>query len=57
MLHTDLAQKYSIRLQEIFMSKLCSHKENYFLGVEGTCRKKEVKGYGAYYGRYQTSGE
>jgi hypothetical protein len=28
--HADLAQKYSIGLQEIFLSSLCSQEENYF---------------------------
>ena len=28
--HEDLAQKYSIGLQEIFVSRLCSQEENYF---------------------------
>jgi hypothetical protein len=28
--HTDLAQKYSVGLQEIFVSRLCSQEENYF---------------------------
>ena len=28
--HTDLAQKYSVGLQEIFFSRLCSQEENYF---------------------------
>jgi hypothetical protein len=29
--HADLAQKYSIGLQEIFVSRLCSQEENSFL--------------------------
>jgi hypothetical protein len=28
--HADLAQKYSVGLQEIFVSRLCSQEENYF---------------------------
>jgi hypothetical protein len=28
--HADLAQKYSVGLQEIFVSSLCSQEENYF---------------------------
>jgi hypothetical protein len=28
--HADLAQKYSVGLQEIFVSRLCSHEENSF---------------------------
>jgi hypothetical protein len=28
--HADLAQKYSVGLQEIFVSSLCSQKENSF---------------------------
>jgi hypothetical protein len=28
--HADLAQKYSVGLQEIFVSRLCSQGENYF---------------------------
>jgi hypothetical protein len=28
--HLDLAQKYSVGLQEIFVSRLCSQEENYF---------------------------
>jgi hypothetical protein len=28
--HTDPAQKYSVGLQEIFVSRLCSQDENYF---------------------------
>jgi hypothetical protein len=39
--HTDLAQKYSVGLQEIFVSRLCSQEENSFfvLGV------RDVKGF------------
>ena len=29
-IHADLAQKYSVGLQEIFVSRLCSQEENYF---------------------------
>jgi hypothetical protein len=29
--HTDLAQKYSVGLQEIFVSRLCSQEENYYI--------------------------
>jgi hypothetical protein len=29
--HADLAQKCSVGLQEIFVSRLCSQEENYFL--------------------------
>jgi hypothetical protein len=28
--HADLAQKYSVGLQEIFVSRLCSQEENDF---------------------------
>jgi hypothetical protein len=28
--HADLTQKYSVGLQEIFVSRLCSQEENYF---------------------------
>jgi hypothetical protein len=28
--HADLATKYSVGLQEIFVSRLCSQEENYF---------------------------
>jgi hypothetical protein len=28
--HADLAQKYYVGLQEIFVSRLCSQEENYF---------------------------
>jgi hypothetical protein len=28
--HADLAQKYSVGLQEIFVSRLCSQEENSF---------------------------
>jgi hypothetical protein len=28
--HADLAQKYSVALQEIFVSRLCSKEENSF---------------------------
>jgi hypothetical protein len=28
--HADLAQKYSVGLQEIFVSRLCSQEEIYF---------------------------
>jgi hypothetical protein len=28
--HADLAQKYSVGLQEMFVSMLCSLEENYF---------------------------
>jgi hypothetical protein len=28
--HADLAQKYSVSLQEIFVSRLCSQEENSF---------------------------
>jgi hypothetical protein len=28
--HADLAQKYSVGLQEIFVSRLCSQEENAF---------------------------
>jgi hypothetical protein len=28
--HADLAQKCSVGLQEIFVSRLCSQEENYF---------------------------
>jgi hypothetical protein len=28
--HADLAQKYSVGLQDIFVSSLCSQEENYF---------------------------
>jgi hypothetical protein len=39
--HTDLAQKYSVGLQEIFVSRFCSQEENSFfvLGV------RDVKGF------------
>jgi hypothetical protein len=29
-LYADLSQKYSVGLQEIFVSRLCSQEENYF---------------------------
>jgi hypothetical protein len=29
--HADLAQKYSVGLKEIFVSRLCYQEENYFL--------------------------
>jgi hypothetical protein len=28
--HADFAQKYSVGLQEIFVSRFCSQEENYF---------------------------
>jgi hypothetical protein len=28
--HANLAQKYSVGLQEIFVSRFCSHEENSF---------------------------
>jgi hypothetical protein len=30
MAYADLAQKYSVGLQEIFVSRLCSQEENFF---------------------------
>jgi hypothetical protein len=29
--HADLAQKYLVGLQEIFVSRLCCQEENYFI--------------------------
>jgi hypothetical protein len=33
--HADLAQKYSVGLQEMFVSRLCSQEENYFFPLVG----------------------
>jgi hypothetical protein len=37
--HADLAQKYSVGLQEIFVSRLCSQEENYFFLLWVYCQQ------------------
>ena len=40
--HADLAQKYSVGLQEIFVSRLCSQEENsFFLPWQSALNSKE----------------